>query len=297
MQKFYFFATTRERNAQGEYWTLLKPLSGQTTFQGNEEVPVNENLKVQVPATENRKVVRIPTGAIVGVKYTGNTHYRISLPLRRRGETNYYRTEQELFLVRCLGTLGNPDIISQADDEMMQAFHQLRNHEAQDSTTPATSTESAESASPASTAEPAGQTATEIPLTPQTRVDNIEIRAIENFLLNTLDERAAILKLLTVSRIKDRMRAGVAKFSFVKQNGDVRIAYGTRNPALLSLFSTNTVDGHLGEPDGNHFNYFDIQRRSWRCFCTPDVKSVIGEAITNMETIQQIASQPVAIAD
>ena len=293
MQKFYFFATTRERNAQGETWTLLKPLPGQTTFLGNDEVPVNENLKVQVPTTENRKVVRIPTGAIVGVKYTGNTHYRIALPLRRRGETNFYRTEQELFLVFSETALGNPDIISRADDEMMQAFNQLRNHESQDSTTPAASTESTSSAS---TAEPAGQTATEIPLTPQTRIDNIEIRAIENFLLNTLDERAAILKLLTVSRIKDRMRAGVAKFSFVKQNGDIRIAYGTRNPALLSHFNTNT-EGHLSEPDGNHFNYFDIQRQNWRCFCTPDVKSVIGEAITNMETIQQIASQPVAIAD
>ena len=83
-------------------------------------------------------------------------------------------------------------------------------------------------------------------------------------------ETRALNKTLQISKLMDRMQHGVAKFSFFKQNGDYREAYGTRNPDIIDTFGTQESHGGVSVPDGEHFHYFDIGRRAWRCFCVQD---------------------------
>lgn len=301
MQKFYFFYTLRERNAQGEFWMVVKPFAGQTTYENNREVDVRADLKVQLPVGENRKAVRLPAGSILGVKYTGSSKSSVALTLRRRGEVYYYRTDQELFLVSVEGALGAPNLIQRADDEMIGAFRELTGRSVNEQSTPHNEESTLRNEeSPAATtsatstaADGAGNDDDEIADVVRTRVDNFALRNIEGHLSDCNDERETLAKLLLISKINDRCRCGVAKFSFRKQNGDVRIAYGTRNAEVIAMFQQDgggNEEERRNNGDGGHFHYFDIQRQAWRCFCTEDVLSVTGDVIRSKAVIRAIAN-------
>lgn len=290
MVKYYFFQVCRETNAQGENRTVLHSLEGQTTYEdrSNPDVSIIRALKVQFWNPENYKAVRLPVGAIVGVMHEGCDAKQCKLTKYSRNGVYFYRTEREIFLVS-FDSEENYDFIQRAPTAMLLAYSELlsRNRRSRDNG----SNETAEQGAQESASD------SEIQVAPQTRVDWAELDAIENHLLSETSERDALNKLLTISQIRDRMRGGVAKFSFTKTNGDVRIAYGTRNRDLITrlLGHNDTDERGRDNHDGAHFHYFDVQKRAWRCFCTEEILNVnLTTHITNIETVMAIANTSAA---
>lgn len=298
MVKFYFFKVCREMNAQRQYRTVLHPLPGQTTYVNQRETgrPLDTALKVQVASRENSKVCRLVTDTVVGVAIEGRTLRDTKLGIYTRDEQEFYRAEGELLLVDNPYYLSSQvTFIRYASDcypSMMEAYNLLSNSDARGEEAPQaprTAEESAEAV--ANTTMPS--TATVISTAPQRRVDTTELESIESNLLDTLPERETLGKLLIISQIRDRMRIGVAKFSFLKQNGDTRLAYGTRNPDVIRLCGGDVMEQQErqdGGPDGEHFHYFDVQKRAWRCFCVEDIISVTSEMpIVDTATIRLLS--------
>lgn len=83
-------------------------------------------------------------------------------------------------------------------------------------------------------------------------------------------------KMLLLSQLNDMMRNGVVQFQFRKQNGDIRTAYGTLRQPVISYLNGNRDTASRSEgdtqEDGEHFFYYDIQQKGWRCFCTEDFR-------------------------
>ena len=285
MVKYYFFQVCRETNAQGENRTVLHSLEGQTTYEdrSNPDAPIIRALKVQLCNPENSKAVRLPVGAIVGVMHEGCDAKQCKLTKYSRNGVYFYRTEKEIFLVS-FDSEENYDFIQRAPEAMLLAYSDLRGHNNG-------SNETAEQGAQESASD------SEIQIAPQMRVDWAELDAIENHLLSETNGRDALNKLLMISQIRDRMRGGVAKFSFTKTNGDVRIAYGTRNRDLITrlLGHNDTDERGRDNHDGAHFHYFDVQKRAWRCFCTEEILNVnLTIHITNIETVMTIANTSAA---
>jgi len=281
MTTYYFFKIEREHNASHEYRTVVHPLPGQFTYvnQSHRHEPVDPTLKVQLPNAQNGKACRCSCGDVIGVKLTSDNPHYTKLGLYKRNETKFYRTEGEIYLVHGIGCHN----LQQADDAMMEAYHTLQ-----------ANTVSAAQASPREQApietQPCG--ASLAPRVP-THINTRELSTIEDSLLEDLDEREALNKTLIISQIRDRTYIGVSKFCYVKQNGEIRVAYGTRNPEVIRLLNGNEQpdNGHSNEPDGAHFNYFDVQRHAWRRFCTSDIKSVQADIlITNIGAIRSLAA-------
>ena len=71
------------------------------------------------------------------------------------------------------------------------------------------------------------------------------------------------LQVAKINELKSRMRREVVKFSYLKKSGEVRIAYGTMMPALIS----NHINGRGTDGDYRKVcTYFDVERGQFRCF-------------------------------
>ena len=71
------------------------------------------------------------------------------------------------------------------------------------------------------------------------------------------------LQVAKINELKSRMRREVVKFSYLKKRGEVRIAYGTMMPALIS----NHINGRGTDGDSRKVcTYFDVERGQFRCF-------------------------------
>ena len=71
------------------------------------------------------------------------------------------------------------------------------------------------------------------------------------------------LQVAKINELKSRMRREVVKFSYLKKSGEVRIAYGTMMPALIS----NHINGRGLCGDARKVvTYFDVERGQFRCF-------------------------------
>ena len=71
------------------------------------------------------------------------------------------------------------------------------------------------------------------------------------------------LQVAKINELKSRMRREVVKFSYLKKSGEVRIAYGTMMPALIS----NHINGRGTDGDSRKVcTYFDVERGQFRCF-------------------------------
>lgn len=65
-----------------------------------------------------------------------------------------------------------------------------------------------------------------------------------------------------VVRLRSALRAGATRFTFQKQDGEVREAYGTLNPSLFSY-------EHKGSDRAESptaIKYFDLEKNAWRSF-------------------------------
>lgn len=68
---------------------------------------------------------------------------------------------------------------------------------------------------------------------------------------------------------------GAVRFTFIKKDGSVRTAYGTRNPELISnatgvAFSESTSS----RPNPNAF--YDLEKMAWRSYIPENVTDIIG---------------------
>ena len=309
MPKFYFFQISREANAQGQLWTMLHAIPGQLTpsYSRHASEPIDTSLKVQLCAAENGKAARIvrhcPAGAIVGVKYESSAMSEQVLKKYRRGDTYIYRTDNEIFLVDSntadRGTiLSSVPRLRMADAEMIAAYDDVIGGGVSSTAASTAQASPAAEASASPRQDENGIPVTELPLTlVETRISQNELDSVATHLDVSLSDAAAKSKLLVISKIRDQMRVGLCKFSYLKTNGDTRIAYGTRNQSIIQMLSgdTNNESSGNGQNDGGHFHYFDIQRCAWRCFCTEEVLTVLSPMpIVNLSTINRIAGEPVA---
>ena len=71
------------------------------------------------------------------------------------------------------------------------------------------------------------------------------------------------LQVAKLNELKARMRREVVKFAYLKQSGEVRIAYGTMMPALVG----EHINGRGVCGDARKVcTYFDVERGQFRCF-------------------------------
>ncbi len=71
------------------------------------------------------------------------------------------------------------------------------------------------------------------------------------------------LQVAKLNELKSRMRREVVKFAYLKKSGEVRIAYGTMMPALVS----EHINGRGVCGDARKVcTYFDVERGEFRCF-------------------------------
>ena len=294
MKKFYFFKVVRETNAQNQLRTVAYPLPGQVTnryYSASSNVPVHEDIKVQFCSTENHKVVQLSAGVIIGVMLESNRARDLFLATYSRNGNNFYRIDNEVRYVED-PQLGRPcpDFITPADEEMMTAYRALvpagapgetAATQAQAATAPSAPTYTPQP-EPAATAHGTGSQPAAVLEQPNDELERIEDILSQRYSGNILEQ------LLQISQLRDRMRLGVAKFTFFKQNGQERVAYGTRR--------SNLIPGERRESnrhsDGAHFYYFDIQRQDWRNFCVEDFKNLelnfLATEPNGIEAIRQI---------
>ena len=296
MKQFYFFKLVEENN--GTQWRKYAyPLPGQTTYLTlrDRNHVIDHNCRAQLDREENTKFVQLFAGDVVGICHEGDNARDCRLLEYNNHGTIFYKATGEIFLIGD----ANPYIeglrCASECDGMNDAFLRLvqQNGTVGQPAAPgasATATPHTDAADDAQDGSVSGTGDVTMPV--YSRVEMRELDAIEQSLLNTLTNRQANEKLLVISQIRDRMRTGVARFVYIKQNGDTRVAYGTRCGSVVELLGGNTsgMPRREGDSDGVHFHYFDIQRRDWRCFCTEDVQSVSIDYYVNLAERDQIIS-------
>lgn len=71
------------------------------------------------------------------------------------------------------------------------------------------------------------------------------------------------LQVAKLNELKSRMRCEVVKFSYLKKDKSVRIAYGTMMPALVN----DHINGRGLDGDSRKVcTYFDVECGQFRCF-------------------------------
>lgn len=308
MKKYYFFRVELRQNIQGELRKVVLPLPGQTTYVtlNDRNHPVDTNLKVQLALRQNTLVCSLPgiEDVVIGVCHEGISEKALKLTQQSRmlpvsNEENapaervfFYRTEAPVFLVKRPEWFLNQEVsMPLADDAMLRAYEALvgTHTDVPQQTATAPGDETPAEAEPASAFDPTAF------------APDSEIGLVEDHLRLGCQETTAMTCALYISRLRDRMRAGVVAFSYMKQNGSLRKAYGTRNPDVIRLLHGNT-DLSARRPDasndGAHFHYFDVQQGDWRCFCTEDFQSIRDEneivPAHNYESIRQISRMPIS---
>lgn len=98
------------------------------------------------------------------------------------------------------------------------------------------------------------------------RISDPEMKQLSRLLAERLHSvREAKDKAAMIQVLKDRMQEDVVHFHYEKVSGEMRPAFGTRLPSIVSR--------HGGDPNGEGregppttFTYFDLIRRAWRSF-------------------------------
>ena len=79
-------------------------------------------------------------------------------------------------------------------------------------------------------------------------------------------------KAMMIEVLKEKLRNGVAHFVFVKQNGEVREAFGTTNAAVAAKYTNgNGISREYFKTTA----YFDIERGKWRSFRWESIVKVV----------------------
>lgn len=75
------------------------------------------------------------------------------------------------------------------------------------------------------------------------------------------------------------LRSDIVKFKFEKKDGTIRIAFGTRNPKIISavIGTTAAHDGTKKPPRVGFVTYFDLDKKTFRCFAEERFLGVMEE--------------------
>lgn len=92
---------------------------------------------------------------------------------------------------------------------------------------------------------------------------------------------------------------GICKFIYRKNDGSVRIAYGTINPNIISYLPNcpTETNSNLSHNNGEYFNYYDLGKQDWRKFKISRVNLAsihIVELNPSMKKIAEISAEAVA---
>lgn len=283
--KYYFFKIHLERNQQGQNRKVVYPIPGQVS---PSMVPIRTDWKVQLELHENTKACRLPVGTIIGIQREENGVVSCFLSEHRRGEIYFYRAADEIFQMSNFETrvpnlhVGNEEM-RRALEELIGIPGELAHVE------------------PSQNAEPAPSRAAEQEQSFDIIVPSMqhELARIEERLRTDHTPGRALAKTLIIAKIRDRMNNGVARFSYFKQNGEHREAYGTRSPFIIGLLGGQGLGQDAQTlSDGRHFRYFDIQRMAWRNFCVDDIDELLPDGfidINNMDAIRAIRDRAVEV--
>ncbi len=293
MVKFYFMKVITEVNPSGQTRKVVYPLPGQTTYNRTlEEVPVDTTMKIQLNLQENGKACRCRVNTILGVRVESDDLDGLRLYEHRRGEVRFYRTEETVYRVRIPNGIDAPNDIEDADIAMRQAYAELVGDAAPQSPSPERGRDQ-----DCSLAFNYIGHLVDLAKVRSQRTNEVEV--VKNTLLRNESETRALKKALAISQLIDRMGKGVVKFWFFKQNGERREALGTRNQALMDGVRENasSFSRGLSTPDGEHFNYFDVQRRGWRSFCIPDFDGLDEDfLVIHPDKVAELSFSQVAIS-
>ena len=70
-------------------------------------------------------------------------------------------------------------------------------------------------------------------------------------------------KAMMIESLKDKLRTGVARFLYIKKNGEIREAWGTTNATLAYKYTNGRgVSREIYSTTA----YFDIEKSAWRSF-------------------------------
>lgn len=278
MTRFYFFRTVRENG-----FLKLRALPGQTTYYGYRDLnhPVDVDLNVQCTTEARHLQCSYGEGYIFAAKVEGAIPRDTKLSLYSRNGTQFYRLDAMTYPVWDLTHNIPVDYHDEADrpaQDILEAFGNFRYTQADRLTAPTPAQPQA--------AVTSAENGTLLRLA---NLGEDEINAMAAYVATDRPLKPTLLKL---SRLRDLMAAGVAKFEFVKQNGDHRTAYGTRRPDIIARCPNANGNADRTQ-DGAHFNYYDLQRRDWRCFCVHDFVDVDQDFLAVSE--EQIGSMIPAI--
>lgn len=277
IRKYYFFRLDRERNPQGQYWRVLHALGGQRTYKDymHRDEPVDTSYKVQAALAANHRLSLYPPGTVFGVCQEGNCERDVRLRVYSRNRVEYYRIDAMVYPLRDpygsdVVSLATGDEGSFAPEDLKTAWRDFLA-----GTPGAAASPAVETGRPLQTPASPAPERTAGPRTPELPEVPDEMHLIEMHLNERVPNPSAMA--FQISRLRDKMRVGIAKFTFDKQNGDRRIAYGTRNPAIMgSLDYQGRENPSQRTGGGAHFHYFDVEKADFRCFCVEDF--VGGEA-------------------
>lgn len=79
--------------------------------------------------------------------------------------------------------------------------------------------------------------------------------------------------------LKQLLKNGIVEFSFVKKNGEIRNARGTRNIDLLmsiddSGFTESDKPKGIGVESDTSCPYWDLDKKAWRSVCVDSIISI-----------------------
>lgn len=265
MTKFYFFRTVRI-----DGFMKLRPLAGQTTYtdRSHQDDPVHTDWNVQCSSEDRGIQCSLPEGTIFGALVRGARNMDTKLHVYTRNDVKFYRVEGSRIYPICdaRGRIVECNAV-ETPQELRDAYVQSYSGASASAAAPATEAapSSSESSSSNSVQSDLGSLAV-IGAASTARLAKLnedEINDMSAYVEG--DIRAGLKKL---SKLRDFMAVGVAKFTYRKQNGDLRTAFGTRNPVVINTQPAPASEER--ERDGAHFAYYDIQRHDWRCFCVHD---------------------------
>ena len=306
MYRYYFF---ENRRVDGRM--KLFPLPGQTTYANHgctaaPEVPVEVGTEVQMNILDRALVCSYPTHTRFGVRMEGSSRRQVRLmAYSDRGRTYYkasglvplvfdpdfnIRTDEGFYNENREGVRVHPN------EEMIAEYRAYINRVAGSGEAEAAPTNE-------TAAQPSGETQNEVSASTLTVSGRLsKVRNIGNHLADLgLDASTRFAKKFQISLLYDIMSVAGAKFSYVKQNGNVRDAIGTLNEQIISAINPCALEdprdgvGANGQEDGAHVVYFDIEKQAWRSFCTEDVRSVQLLRL-NSETCVRLANAANATA-
>lgn len=102
------------------------------------------------------------------------------------------------------------------------------------------------------------------------------MRDIRDYLDNACTGISAKKRFETVCLIDECMRRDICHFTYRKNNGEIRDAYGTRLKEIIERY-LEEKDRDKGKPErstGSSYTYFDLERLEWRSFNVTRVLSM-----------------------